>query len=266
MTPPRHILPLLALSLTACAALFPSAPARELTAERAVASGGANRARDIRLVMLRDLARISDASKDALEGAPADLAPPAPRSLFKLAAVSCLNEDASYVTDAGGPVRRGFLFDEPEQVDPPGRALFAPFGARVDCSPVALAPLASALEKLPDAQARAIAARLARVDQTRALRDTLRARVVKIPDLARQSRERLAQERATLRRVRNKTDATLGEFGPEQIAQTRANLRDWRRELVRWEREVNALENASIGWAVRLDTDLRRLYLGLSEL
>jgi hypothetical protein len=252
--------------MTACSSLFPSAPPRALVEERAVAARGADRARDIRLIMLRDLDRLGVVSAAALDGARDDLAPPAPRALFKLATIACLNQDASYLDDPDAPTRRGFLFDERVPTPPPGHALFAPFGARIDCAPVALAPLAAALASGPSARARSISRRLAHVDEARALRDTLRARVVKIPDLARQSRARLARERAELRRVTAKTEASQGEFGPAELAQTRASLRAWRDELRRWEREVDALENASIGWAVRLDTDLRRLYLGLSEL
>ncbi len=256
----------LALTLTACSTFFPSAPSRALVEERAIASRGADRVRDIRLIMLRDLARLNEVSEAALDGAREDLAPPAPRALFKLATIACLNEDASYLDDPNAPMRRGFLFDEPIPVPPPGHALFSPFGARIDCAPVALEPLAAELARSPTARAQSITRRLAHVDEARALRDTLRERIVKIPDLAKQSRERLARERSELRRVTIKTDAAQGEFGPEELARTRASLAAWADELTRWEREVNALENASIGWAVRLDTDLRRLYLGLSEL
>ncbi|MEM1346995.1 MAG: hypothetical protein AAGI01_00465 [Myxococcota bacterium] len=178
---------------------------------------------------------------------------PFPLDLFKITALNCFNQPVA--DDPPAPLSL-------PSMDSEGALTESAITCRSDLVDECLSRVG---EVAPDRLDLAME-QLERVDRFRRTRATFRARAIKVDVILRQARDRLARARADLRQQRKQIVSQEADYRGESFAEATRRLQAYDARLDANAAAIDALEETSKTWSVRLQREVDRFTLALVAL
>lgn len=236
--------------LTGCGAAQ-SPPAPDILASREATVRRVDQLESLQLLMQEDLERFSSLGRRfgaaRFDEAGRDLyARPFPLDLFRYVCVACLNEETDPTLEVVSHAA-----DE---------------RAALTCQPAFLDDLLAELAGLePEVGARA-RAKLLLIDEMRLVRGVLRQRIVRVPQMLRQSQVYLAEQRAEQRQLRAELERRRSLYRREDWRAIEQMLASYDAELAQLEDAIERLTVTYPEWPDLLDERVRTIYMELVAL